>query len=75
MKNNDSNEELNEFHRQGNRKNKKLNLENSPDSEKFDKLVEELSKYIRDNSTNENELFKMFVFFTDLSKRVNINLK
>ena len=69
MKNNDSNEELNEFHRQGNRKNKKLNLENSPDSEKFDKLVEELSKYIRDNSTNENELFKMFVFFTDLSKK------
>ena len=69
MKNNDSTEERNEFHRQGNRKNKKLNLENSPDSEKFDKSVEELSKYIRENSTNENELFKMFVFFTDLSKK------
>jgi hypothetical protein len=41
--NNNSNQ--NEFHRQGNtRKNKKLNLENSPDSEKFDKSIEELAK-------------------------------
>ena len=44
MKNLDgNNNNQNEFHKPGaNRKNKKLNLENSPDSEKFDKSVEEL---------------------------------
>ena len=71
MKYSDSNNNYqNEYHRQGNtRKNKKLNLENSPDSEKFDKSVEELTKYIRENSTNENDLLKMFIFFTDISKK------
>ena len=44
MKNIESNNNnQNEFHKPtNNRKNKKLNLENSPDSEKFDKSVEEL---------------------------------
>ena len=70
MKNIETNNNQSDYHRQGNsRKNKKLNLENSPDSEKFDKCVEELSKYIRENSTNENELQKMFIFFTDISKK------
>ena len=74
--NNNNNNNQNEFHRQGNtRKNKKLNLENSPDSEKFDKSIEELTKYIRDNSTNENELLKMFVFFTDISKKTKYQTK
>ena len=76
MKNNEANNNQNEYHKPSNyRKNKKLNLENSPDSEKFDKSVEELAKYIRDNSTNENELLKMFVFFTDISKKTKYQLK
>ena len=77
MKNIDANNNnQNEFHKPGaNRKNKKLNLENSPDSEKFDKSVEELSKYIRENSTNENELLKMFVFFTEISKKTKYQSK
>ncbi len=56
------------FHRQG-RKNKKLNLENSPDNEKFDKSVEELTKYIYENSTNENELLKMFFILRIFQKK------
>ena len=76
LESNNNNNTQNDFHRQGNiRKNKKLNLENSPDSEKFDKSIEELAKYIRDNSTNENELLKMFVFFTDISKKTKYQSK
>ena len=73
MKYSDSNNNYqNEYHRQGNtRKNKKLNLENSPDSEKFDKSVEELTKYIRENSTNENDLLKMEFNATKKSKNVH----
>ena len=45
MKNNEANNNnnnQNEYHKPGNyRKNKKLNLENSPDNEKFDKSLEE----------------------------------
>ena len=75
MKNIESNNNTqSDFHRQG-RKNKKLNLENSPDNEKFDKSVEELTKYIVENSTNENELLKMFVFFTDISKKSKYQTK
>ncbi len=40
----------------------KINLENSPDSEKFDKNVEYLTKYIKQNSNQENELLKFFIF-------------
>ena len=47
----------------------KINLENSPDSEKFDKNVEDLSKYIKENSNQENELLKYFLFFSDISKK------
>ena len=36
---------------------------------KFDKFVEELTQYISENSTNESKLLKMFVFFTDISKK------
>ena len=77
MKNLESNNNnLNDFHRQGYyRKTKKLNLENSPDCEKFDKSVEELTKYIRDNSTNENELLKLFLFFSDISKKTKYQAK
>ena len=62
------------FHRRG-RKNKKLNLENSPDNKKFDKSVEELTKYIYENSTNETELLKMFVFLQIFPKKVHIKQK
>ena len=41
----------------------KVNLEHSTDIEKFDKFVEEITKFIYDNSTNENELLKMIVIF------------
>ena len=77
MKNNETNNNnQNENNKPSNyRKNKKLNMDNSPDSEKFDKSVEELTKYIRDNSTNENELLKIFVFFTDVSKKTKYQLK
>ena len=76
MKNeeNNINNTQSDFHRQG-RKSKKLNLENSPDHEKFEKSVEELTKYIYENSTNENELLKMFVFFTDISKKSKYQTK
>ena len=47
----------------------KINLENSPDSEKFDKCVDDLSKYIRDNLTQESELLKYYRFFSDISKK------
>ena len=62
-------------HNQGSRKQKKINLEISPDSDKFDKCVEDLGKYIRENSTNENELLRMFVFFNDLSKKTKYQSK
>jgi len=39
----------NNSHASGPRRSKKATLENSPDSEKFDKCVKELNQYIRDN--------------------------
>ena len=63
-------------HVQGSRKNKKfLNLENSPDSEKFGKYVETLNKYARENISNENELLKIFTFFTDISRKIKYQNK
>ena len=63
-------------HAQGSRKNKKfLNLENSPDSEKFGKYVEVLNKYVRENSANENDLLKVFTFFDDISKKAKYQNK
>ena len=47
----------------------KINLENSPDSEKFDKNVEDLTKDKKENSYQENELLKYFLFFSDISKK------
>ena len=51
------------------RRSKKATLENSPDSEKFDKCIKELNQYLRENNKNENELIKIFTFFSDISKK------
>ena len=62
-------------HASGPRKNKKPTLENSPDSEKFDKCVKELNQYIRDNKKNENDLIKIFNFFSDISKKSKYQIR
>ena len=62
-------------HASGPRKSKKATLENSPDSEKFDKCVKELNQYIRDNKKNENDLIKIFNFFQDISKKSKYQIR
>ena len=57
------------------KKTNKVNLENSPDSEKFEKCVDDLTKYIRDNSSQEGELLKLFLFFSDISKKTKYQNK
>ena len=57
------------------RRSKKAALENSPDSEKFDKCIKELNQYIRDNNKNENELIKIFQFFRDISKKSKYQIR
>ena len=57
------------------RRNKKATLENSPDSEKFDKCIKELNQYIRENNKNENELIKIFSFFCDISKKSKYQIR
>ena len=57
------------------RRNKKQILENSPDSEKFDKCIKELNQYIRENNKNENELIKIFSFFRDISKKSKYQIR
>ena len=52
-----------------NKKVNKINLENSPDSEKFEKCVDDLSKYVRENLTQESELLKYYRFFSDISRK------
>ena len=57
------------------RRNKKVALENSPDSEKFDKCIKELNQYLRENNKNENELIKIFSFFRDISKKSKYQIR
>ena len=57
------------------RRSKKPVLENSPDSEKFDKCIKELNKYLRENSKNENSLIKIFSFFSDISKKSKYQIR
>ena len=53
----------------------KINLENSPDSEKFEKFLEDLNKFIKESSNNESDLLKYFLFFSDISKKTKYQTK
>ena len=57
------------------RRNKKATLENSPDSEKFDKCIKELNQILRENNKNENERKKYFPFFHDISKKSKYQIR
>ena len=57
------------------RRSKKATLENSPDSEKFDKCIKELNQILRENNKNENELIKIFSFFRDISKKSKYQIR
>ena len=56
-------------------KKSKVNLENSPDSEKFEKCLDDLTKYVRDGINNETEFQKSFMFFSDISKKTKYQTK
>lgn len=56
-------------------KKSKVNLENSPDSEKFEKCLDDLTKYVRDGINNETEFQKLFMFFSDISKKTKYQTK
>ena len=57
------------------RRSKKPVLENSPDSEKFEKCLKELNKYLRENNKNENSIIKIFSFFGDISKKSKYQIR
>ena len=70
------NESLNaNIHQNLPRRSKKQILENSPDSEKFDKCIKELNQYLRENNKNENELIKILSFFRDISKKSKYQIR
>ena len=50
-------------------KSKKFNPENSPDNEKFDKSIEEFIQYIHDKRLDDAEIYKLLLFFTEISKK------
>ena len=52
-----------------NRKNRKVNLEISPDSEKFEKYLKEFNLYLNENKKNEKILIKIFFGFLEFSKK------
>ena len=55
-------------------KKSKVNLENSPDSEKFEKCLDDLTKYVRDGINNETEFQKLFMFFSDIMLKLSVAL-
>ena len=57
------------------RKNRKANLEISPDSEKFEKYLKEFNFYLNETKKNEKILIQILVGFLEFSKKSKYQIR
>ena len=57
------------------RKNRKTNIEISPDSEKFDKYLKEFSLFLNESKKNEKILIQILVGFLEFSKKSKYQIR
>ena len=69
------NESINNSHISNQRKNRKANLEISPDSEKFEKYLKEFTFYLNETKKSEKLLIQIFAGFLEFSKKSKYQIR
>ena len=69
------NESINNSHISNQRKNRKANIEISPDSEKFEKYLKEFTFYLNETKKSEKLLIQIFAGFLEFSKKSKYQIR